>query len=92
MTRLNRRFARHYAKMVAAMFLGMAVLGAPIGWALGAAGSSWHDVGESAPALMLLLMAVAVGTLLAVQHVAMLAGMLARADEYARHAHREVAA
>ena len=30
-----RRFARHYAEMVVAMFLGMAVLGVPAGWALG---------------------------------------------------------
>jgi hypothetical protein len=29
MTRLNRHFARHYLEMVAAMFIGMAVLWMP---------------------------------------------------------------
>src|SRR3954454_20140723 len=53
-----RTFARHYAEMVLAMLLGMAVLGAPAGWALGAAGSSWSALSDDAPAAMLLLMAV----------------------------------
>jgi hypothetical protein len=54
---LNRHFARHYAEMVVVMFLGMAVLGMPAGWALEAAGSSWSDLQHEAPAAMLLLMA-----------------------------------
>ena len=53
-----KHFARHYAEMVAAMFAGMAVLGLPAGWALGAAGSSWSDLNSDAPALMLLAMAI----------------------------------
>jgi hypothetical protein len=53
----NKQFARHYVEMVLAMFLGMAVLGLPAGWALGAVGSSWSDLHHHAPALMLLLMA-----------------------------------
>jgi hypothetical protein len=51
-------FIRHYAEMVVAMFLGMAVLGIPAGWALGAAGSSWSELRSDAPALMLLGMAL----------------------------------
>ena len=35
---LNRQFARHYAEMIAAMVLGMIVLGIPAGWLLGALG------------------------------------------------------
>jgi hypothetical protein len=54
----TKRFVRHYLEMVAAMFLGMAVLGVPAGWALGAAGSSWSQLHSDAPALMLLGMAV----------------------------------
>jgi hypothetical protein len=53
----DRQFVRHYIEMLAAMFLGMAVLGLPTGWALGAVGSSWSDLHHHAPALMLLLMA-----------------------------------
>ena len=53
----TRHLARHYAEMVAAMFLGMAVLGIPAGWALEAAGTSWTAVNDDAPALMLLAMA-----------------------------------
>ena len=56
-TVLNRHFARHYVEMVVVMFLGMAVLGVPAGWALGVAGSSWAELREDAPAAMLLLMA-----------------------------------
>ena len=55
---INRRFARHYAEMVVVMFLGMAVLGIPLEWALGAAGSSWSELTDEAPAVMLLLMAL----------------------------------
>jgi hypothetical protein len=51
-------FIRHYVEMVVAMFLGMVVLGAPAGWALGAAGSSWSELNTDAPALMLLGMGV----------------------------------
>ena len=53
----RRRFLRHYVEMVVAMFLGMAVLGVPAGWALGAVGSSWSELNNDAPALMLLGMA-----------------------------------
>jgi hypothetical protein len=58
MTSSTRHFVRHYVEMVAAMFLGMVVLGAPAGWALGAVGSSWSELNTDAPALMLLAMAV----------------------------------
>ena len=54
---INRHFLRHYAEMVLVMFLGMAVLGLPAGWALGAIDSSWAELGDDAPAAMLLLMA-----------------------------------
>jgi hypothetical protein len=54
----TRHFIRHYAEMVVAMFLGMAVLGVPAGWGLGAVGSSWSELSTNAPALMLLGMAV----------------------------------
>ena len=54
---LNRHFARHYVEMVVVMFLGMAVLGMPAGWALEAVGSSWSELRAEAPAAMLLLMA-----------------------------------
>ena len=50
---LNRHLLRHYAEMVVVMFLGMAVLAPPAGWALGAADSGWAEL----PALMLALMA-----------------------------------
>ncbi len=129
----TRHFVRHYAEMVVAMFLGMAVLGVPAGWALGAVGSSWSELNTDAPALMLLGMAVTmtlpmvgwmryrghgwrantemsasmvlptftaigvleggviddIGTLLVIEHVAMLLGMLGamllRPDEYTHH-------
>jgi hypothetical protein len=134
-TVLNRHFARHYVEMVVVMFLGMAVLGMPAGWALGALGSSWADLQDQAPAAMLLLMAATmtvpmaawmryrghgwrptnemsasmvvptlavialdgagfmndVGTMLVVEHVAMLLGMFAvmavRPEEYSHHHH-----
>ena len=54
----TRHFVRHYLEMVAAMFLGMVVLGIPAGWALGAVGSSWSELNTDAPSLMLLGMAV----------------------------------
>jgi hypothetical protein len=119
--------------MVVAMFLGMAILGVPAGWALGAVGSSWSELTTDAPTLMLLGMAVTmtvpmvgwmryrghgwrantemsasmvlptvaaigvleggviddVGTVLVIEHVAMLLGMLVamllRPDEYTHH-------
>jgi hypothetical protein len=58
MSASTRHFVRHYLEMVIAMFAGMAVLGLPTGWALGAFGSSWSALGDDAPALMLLLMAI----------------------------------
>lgn len=133
------RFIRHYVEMVVAMFAGMLVLGVPAGWALRAFGSSTSALTDTAPAVMLLGMAVtmtvpmaawmryrghgrrantemaasmlvptfaAVGvlaagvmtdidTLLAVEHVGMLLGMLAamllRLDEYTHH-HRQARA
>jgi hypothetical protein len=141
-TVLNRHFARHYVEMVVVMFLGMAVLGLPAGWVLGAVGSSWSELTDEAPAAMLLLMATTmtlpiaawmrrmghgwrptnemsasmilptlavigldgaglvndVGSMLLIEHVAMLAGMFAvmmlRPEEYSGHGHqhREVAA
>jgi hypothetical protein len=126
-------FVRHYVEMVVAMVLGMAVLGVPAGWALGAIGSSWSELNTDAPSLMLLGMAATmtvpmvgwmryrghggranaemsasmvlptfaaiavlgaglvedVGTLLIIEHVAMLLAMLAamllRPAEYMRH-------
>jgi hypothetical protein len=54
----TKHFIRHYVEMVVAMFLGMAVLGLPTEWALGAFGSSWSDLHHDAPALMLLVMAL----------------------------------
>ena len=58
MSASTRRFGRHYVEMVIAMFLGMAVLGVPAGWALNAMGTSWSAVNDDSPALMLLGMAV----------------------------------
>ena len=55
---LNRHFARHYAQMVVAMFVGMIALGIPAGWALSALGSGWEELRQDAPAAMLGLMAV----------------------------------
>ena len=40
MSSSTRHFIRHYVEMVVAMFPGMAVLGVPVGWLLGAAGSA----------------------------------------------------
>jgi hypothetical protein len=130
MTKSTLHFIRHYAEMVAAMFLGMGVLFAPALVALGAAGVSSAELRSEAPALLLLSMGVAmtvpmvawmrhrghgwaatnemaasmlvptagviallgaglvddVGTLLIVEHVVMLPGMLIamllRRDEY----------
>jgi hypothetical protein len=54
---VNRHFLRHYGEMVVVMFLGMAVLGIPAGFALSALDSSWADLRVDAPAAMLGLMA-----------------------------------
>jgi hypothetical protein len=129
----TKHFIRHYVEMVGAMFAGMAVLWIPFGWLLGAAGSSWQELTDTAPALMFLAMATTmtvpmigwmayrghsrranaemsasmfgptfaviallgagvltdIGVLLVIEHVAMLAGMLAvmllRPAEYSHH-------
>jgi hypothetical protein len=57
MSTSTKHLIRHYAEMVAAMFAGMAVLGVPFGWGLGAVGSSWTQLTDTAPALMFLAMA-----------------------------------
>jgi hypothetical protein len=53
MSASTRHFVRHYLEMVAAMLLGMAVLGVPAGWLMSAVG-----VSSDAPTPMLLSMAV----------------------------------
>ena len=58
MNKSTRHFIRHYAEMVAAMFLGMGVLFAPALVALGAAGVSSSELRSDAPALLLLGMGV----------------------------------
>jgi hypothetical protein len=58
MSSSTRQFVRHYAEMVVAMFLGMAILGVPAGWAMSAVGTSWSELHTDAPALMLLGMAL----------------------------------
>ena len=50
-TRLSpatKHFIRHYLEMVVAMFLGMAILALPARAALGAAGTSWSELGTRA--------------------------------------------
>ena len=133
-SRSTRRFVLHYGEMVAAMFLGMVVLGIPAGWVFGAFGTSWSQLSTawmlfamaitmSVPmaawmryrghewqptvemvaamlvptlALMALVSAQIVsgmGAAMVIEHVAMLAAMLAamllRLDEYAgaHHSH-----
>jgi hypothetical protein len=54
----TRHFARHYAEMVGAMFLGMGLLFVPAVAALAAAGVSRSELESDAPALLLLGMAV----------------------------------
>ncbi len=56
--RSTRHFIRHYVEMVIAMFLGMVVLGPPAEWLFGALGTSWSDLNDHAPAMMLFAMAV----------------------------------
>lgn len=52
------RFTRHYVEMVIAMFAGMVVLGLPLEGALRIFGTSSGAIEDSAPALMLLEMAI----------------------------------
>ncbi len=40
MSPATKHFLRHYAEMVVAMFVGMAVLGYPVDWLMGRAGAS----------------------------------------------------
>ena len=58
MTTSTRHFIRHYFEMLAAMFLGMAVLGTPALLALGAAGVSSAELRSDAPAVLLLGMGI----------------------------------
>jgi hypothetical protein len=57
MSPATKHFVRHYVEMVVAMFLGMAVLGPPAAWAMGAMGIDWGRLTDDAPALMFLGMA-----------------------------------
>jgi hypothetical protein len=57
MSSATKSFVRHYVEMVIAMFLGMAVLGIPAGWAMSAVGINWDQLADDAPALMFLGMA-----------------------------------
>ena len=54
-----RRFARHYLEMVVAMAAGMLFLGVPAVGALELAGSGLSELKDSAPAVYLLAMGVA---------------------------------
>jgi hypothetical protein len=54
----TRHFVRHYAEMVIAMVLGMAVLGMPAEAGLRALGTSTSELHADAPAVALLGMAV----------------------------------
>jgi hypothetical protein len=131
----TKHLVRHYVEMVVAMFLGMAVLGAPAVWALGAVGIDYNQLSDDSSALMFLGMATTMtipmvgwmmyrghgrrantemsasmflptfavigllwadlvtdlGTLMVVEHIAMLAAMagvmIARPAEYAHHHH-----
>ena len=49
MRTVNRRFIRHYVEMVVVMFVGMGVLCAPAGLALGAFDSSWNELRTDGP-------------------------------------------
>lgn len=57
MSTTAKHLTRHYVEMVVAMFLGMAVLAVPAGWAMGAMGIDWGRLTDDAPALMFLGMA-----------------------------------
>jgi len=130
MSQPAKHFLRHYLEMVAAMFLGMAILGVPVDRALDALGATsdefmflgmattmtvpmvgwmlyrghgWRANAEMSASMFVPTFAVIgllgvelvtdIGTLLVIEHVAMLAGMLVamllRASEYTgHHAHR----
>jgi hypothetical protein len=55
MSPAKKHFIRHYAEMVVAMFVGMAVLAMPARALLAAAGTSWSELGNEA---MFLAMAI----------------------------------
>ena len=57
-TALNRRFALHYAEMVAEMFAGMGLLFMPSEWAMNALGTGWTELRDIAPAAWLGWMAM----------------------------------
>jgi hypothetical protein len=57
MSPATRHFVRHYVEMVVAMFVGMAVLGAPAVWAMTAVGIDWTELTDDSPAVMFLGMA-----------------------------------
>ena len=57
MSPVTKHLIRHYVEMVIAMFLGMAILGVPAGWAMAAVGTDWSGLADDAPALMFLGMA-----------------------------------
>jgi flagellar biosynthetic protein FliP len=121
-----KHFLRHYGEMVAAMLLGMAVLGLPMDWAMSSAGADsdafmflgmattmtvpmvgwmvyrghgWRANAEMSASMFGPTFAVIgllgagvvtdIGVLLVIEHVAMLAGMLAvmllRPAEYTGH-------
>jgi hypothetical protein len=48
MSPATKHFVRHYAEMVGAMFLGMAILALPARALLAAAGTSWSELGNEA--------------------------------------------
>ena len=54
MSQSTKHFVRHYLEMVAAMFLGMAVLSPPAGWVMSAFGTSWGAISAE---MMILVMA-----------------------------------
>jgi hypothetical protein len=56
--RSARRFVRHYVEMVVVMFAGMLVLGVPLEGVLRLLGTSSSAIEDSAPAAMLLEMAI----------------------------------
>ncbi|HET6505359.1 MAG TPA: hypothetical protein VFG42_01105 [Baekduia sp.] len=56
--RSARRFVRHYLEMVVVMFAGMLVLGVPLEGVLRLLGTSSGAIEDSAPAAMLLQMAI----------------------------------
>jgi hypothetical protein len=55
MSASTRHFARHYAEMVLAMLLGMAVLWMPAKLALGALGVSSEELHDNAAAMLLVM-------------------------------------